>query len=97
MPKMTLALKTKNVVNAIRHLEALEGHVQKAVKSARVSAQSGSSPRPVPLGPGHFGKGCAIDVTRNPGGMPETMNRKDILSALGYMDKVTRGIRAAMK
>ena len=44
MPKTTLVLKTKNVVNAIRYLEALEDHVQKAVKSgARASAQTDSS------------------------------------------------------
>jgi hypothetical protein len=99
MPKTTLVLKTKNVVNAIRYLEALEDHVQKAVKSgARASAQTDSSLRPVPLGPGHFGRGCAFDVTRDPGGkVGDTIDGKDVLRALGYMEKVTRRIRTALK
>lgn len=99
MPKTTMVLKAKNVVNAIRHLEALEDHVQKAVLSAaRVSPRTGSSFRPVPLGPGYFGRRCAIDVTEDPGGRrSDTMDGKDVLRALGYMDKVTSRIRTALK
>jgi hypothetical protein len=94
-----MVLKAKNVVNAIRHLEALEDDVQETVKSGgRVKAQIDALPPPVPLSPGNFGRHCGSDVTRDPvGKVADTITGEGVLSAIDYIEKVTRRIRATLK
>lgn len=84
-----------NLSNAIRYLEALKDEVGKNVRKSGVAIPPSIDTRerkPIvgPLGPGRFGKGCAIDVLE---GFDVPLFPEDLLSALRYIQRVTSDIR----